>query len=531
MDPPLGADMHWSRLVDVPIAAFLLLFRLFLPEPAASAAAMTAVPLGQLLIVMLLMRRLLEELGAAPRTGLIAAAIVPLFPLLTTSFAPLRIDHHGWQAIAALACAVLLMRAPDRRSAVPGGIAAALWLSVSLEGLPMVALIAAIYGLRFLLYRDGSLAPFLAGLAIASPVLFMATRPASQVPLVQCDVVSWPHMAAFAAAAAIAAGLNRVPLHGGFSARLAGLAAIAGVALAIVLPGMGGCAIDPWANFDPYLKSRWLERVTEGMPLTGQSASTALMLVWTLFLAASGWWLVQRKAIGHSDRWSALALLALGSGAMSLLVMRAGINAQILTVPFAALLIDQTMPRARAISNAACRIVATLACLLLGTPTFITAAVRLVEVRQGLAEAVAIGPQGQLAAPASTIGPAALSTRCDVETLARLPKGHMFALLGLGPEVIVRTGHTVVTSGYHRNAGRIREVMDAFSGDPARAEAIVRSTGANYVLSCMADKELAVHASVRAGNLANLLIADQPPAWLEPVEGFQQGVQLYRVKP
>jgi hypothetical protein len=29
MNPPYGADMHWSRLVDLPIAASLLFFRCF----------------------------------------------------------------------------------------------------------------------------------------------------------------------------------------------------------------------------------------------------------------------------------------------------------------------------------------------------------------------------------------------------------------------------------------------------------------------------------------------------------------------
>ncbi len=104
MNPPFGADMHWSRLVDLPIAAFLWVFRLFLPEQSASAAAMTAVPLLQMLVAMGLLHRLMLMMGESAKNALIAPALLLLFPLLTTNFMPLRIDHHGWQAILALAC-------------------------------------------------------------------------------------------------------------------------------------------------------------------------------------------------------------------------------------------------------------------------------------------------------------------------------------------------------------------------------------------------------------------------------------------
>jgi hypothetical protein len=88
MDPPAGADMHWSRLVDLPIAAFLLVFRLFLDERSAQIAAMCAVPLLQLGVAMALARRLVRELGVG---GFLAVQLVVGGSVLASLVHPLLI--------------------------------------------------------------------------------------------------------------------------------------------------------------------------------------------------------------------------------------------------------------------------------------------------------------------------------------------------------------------------------------------------------------------------------------------------------
>ena len=44
MTPPDGTLMHWSRLVDVPIAALVLFFSLFLEPPMAERVTMVVMP-------------------------------------------------------------------------------------------------------------------------------------------------------------------------------------------------------------------------------------------------------------------------------------------------------------------------------------------------------------------------------------------------------------------------------------------------------------------------------------------------------
>src|SRR5215210_4941686 len=86
LNPPAGADIHWSRLVDLPIAGLkLALAPLIGGAPAEKAAvAMVAVVAAA--------RRLI-----APTAFALAVAILLCGHSARGQWAPLRIDHHGWQ--------------------------------------------------------------------------------------------------------------------------------------------------------------------------------------------------------------------------------------------------------------------------------------------------------------------------------------------------------------------------------------------------------------------------------------------------
>ena len=124
MNPPEGFSMHWSRLVDLPLAALMLLF--------GETAAMALVPLVWLLPALFALRAIMLRLDFAPLAIGFGLVILPLFPMLPGNFAPMRIDHHAPQAVLALVCAALLIR-NSRWSALACGLCAAAWL-VDLAG-------------------------------------------------------------------------------------------------------------------------------------------------------------------------------------------------------------------------------------------------------------------------------------------------------------------------------------------------------------------------------------------------------------
>ena len=523
MDPPLGADMHWSRLVDLPIAALLWPARLLFGDPTASAFAMALVPLLQLLVAMMLLHRLLRALSESEGTALTAAALPLLFPVLTSNFMPMRIDHHGWQAVCGLGCA-LAMQKPGWRGAALAGAIAGLWLTISLEGLVLVLALAGLMALRWLRDGEQAFSRFCAALVLTGGVLALATRTLASLEHATVDQLSWPHLLAFAGAGGVAALAGVTPASERIGLRLAALVLAGAAGAAAILGGLGSAALDPFHGLDPVVRQIWLDNVVEGMPITRQDWSTRAMLAWTPLLVMAGWRLVPRA---QSRRWDELALFALAACGLSLLLMRGAVAAQLLTVPFSALLIARLFPRAQNLRTAPARVLAMAACLTMGTPSLASAAGRWLDHHRGVSEApTPVKPQ------AVAMRPAALGTAsgCEIARLATLPRGQMFALLNLGPEILVRTDHTVVAGSYHRNTARMRDVIEAFSGDPARAAALVGANHARYIVGCAGDDEIHVYAARRPDNLANALLAGQPPAWLQSVAGFGGDLLVYSVR-
>ncbi len=52
LNPPLGADMHWSRLVDLPLAGLILFFRMFTSGADAERIAINIAPLLPYLLLL-----------------------------------------------------------------------------------------------------------------------------------------------------------------------------------------------------------------------------------------------------------------------------------------------------------------------------------------------------------------------------------------------------------------------------------------------------------------------------------------------
>ena len=106
--PPDGTPMHWTRLVDVPLALVTLVFTPVLGLHAAEHVSAMVVPLVTLYAVLLLIGRMSYRLFDEEATGLsclVAAMAMPLMHQLR----PMRIDHHGWQVVCGLVAVGALM--------------------------------------------------------------------------------------------------------------------------------------------------------------------------------------------------------------------------------------------------------------------------------------------------------------------------------------------------------------------------------------------------------------------------------------
>lgn len=369
--PGGGVPMHWSRLVDIPLALVILLLMPILGPEMAETAALVIVPLITLGLAMLLGARIAWRLlgdEEAILTSLVLAISVPvLFQL-----GPLRIDHHGWQIVCALAAVNGLMA----RSPVLGGriIGASLatWLAISVEGLPLAAIIFAVIAVRWLRHRDVRLMMVgaIQSLALVSLALFVLTRGINDLAL-YCDAISPVHLAMFLWGAAVLTLFAKFePMPRGIL--MAGFAIAGGGALAILLMTAPQCASGGgFSALDPLVAKYWHANVLEGMPIWRQSLSTALQYAVTPLIAlVAAIRLAARSRDWLRQFWFDYAVILAGAFAVSIFVSRAGAVACVLAAPPLAWQLRQWLRAIRTMEQPAPRMVAMVGVVCALLPAF-----------------------------------------------------------------------------------------------------------------------------------------------------------------
>ena len=101
--------------------------------------------------------------------------------------------------------------------------------------------------------------------------------------------------------------------------------------------------------------------------------------------------------------------------------------------------------------------------------------------------------------------------------IASLPAGGILSPLDIGPDLLVNSSHGVLATGHHRGAKAMRLVIDAFSGQPEQARAIMRNHGLRFVAICPDVQEVALFRKRAPDGFAAQLVQGRAPAWLRPV--------------
>ena len=510
MGPPEGLAMHWSRVVDVPLALLVHAFDLVLPTDLGERAARIAFPLALqagLVAAMAYGARVL----AGPRAVAPAALLIAFGVIGERQFQPGRIDHHAPQILllTLMAATLLDSLAPDRaRRAMLCGVMIAVSLAISLENLPFVAVLLAVLPGCWVLdgARHRAALRWLAGgLGTAAPAVFLATVPPWRYAVTSPDSYSAPHLAALLLAAGTLALLSTVDrdrdgVGPAACARRAGLAAgVAGAAAAVLVVAFPQCLAGPFAEVDPVVRRLWLDRVAEVQPLLvalRRSPGSTLVLVGPIALSS----LAVLSAVFTTSglarrRWVALAaLVAVGIGGTAWAI-RVADSVQPLALLGAAGLAARLFAWARRDGRNPAAIAAPYLVLLFGAST-----------------CWSLLPIGT-AAERNLV--AVAGPDCDapeaIRPLDRLAPARVFAPIDAGPYLLAHTGLSVVAGPYHRNTAGDAAVLTGFGAAPDAAEAIVRGTGARYVLVC--------GAAPRSGpdDLRATLEAGHAPPWLRPV--------------
>lgn len=521
INPPEGAPMHWSRLVDLPIAGSIILFEPLLGREIAERIAVVAVPMATLAIVMALAFQTAKRLVGGG-WAIMAAACVPLCGIIYTQISPMRIDHHGWQIVCALAMILALFdEARPTRSGVLAGLSGALWMHISIEGLPLTATAGALLAARWAM-RDGDfprLRAFAVALAAASAALHLITSAPPNLLALACDRLSIPHFAALALIAAATVGI------GGPRGKLAGLERWQGRMLALSITGAAAlalaaglapaCLSGPFSNLEPGVAELWLERVGESQSLLAWGARTAFAHCAFTMAGIAGAAMAFRGATGvERFQWSTLLCALIVGSALMLIVGRTGAVAQALAIPGAVFFARELLHRARRISFLLARVAATAGALSLGTP--VAYLLLSLSIQQ------------------ANIAEAVRGISCiDYSELPALSAGrqlNIMAPLDIGPALLTRSPHTIVATGHHRNHIAMAEVISVFTGPEQTARGILQRRRIDFLLICTQAHEARLYQRAAPNGLMNRLVTGEPPEWLTPTpNGPNSGLRLYRV--
>lgn len=529
-----GVLMHWSRIVDAPLAAGILLLKPLVGQAVAERVVMAAWPalLGAALSVAC-------ALGYRNFSDRRIAYVVPLFLIMSgyilVQFRPLRVDHHGWQIFLAMLVMAQALRPASWAAGLLGGLFAGALLAVSIEGMPVAALFAALAALRWAWHGRGDdrarLCGYMGGLAAGAMLFQFATRGPAGLVGDWCDSLSAPYIAAFVAAAAVVfASAQANPHRAALRLALLGLAGVvAAVALVWTEPR---CAAGPFATLDPVVAEFWYRNVLEGQPLWRAKPHDVIHVLVPLLVGLVGSLLAWRSAECAADRrnWATAIAALVGAAAVALVVFRSASTAHLFALPGCAWLGLRIWTWARTIPAMLPRILASamaaLTLPLLGGMAAV-ALLGLIVPALGDAEqrADAKAADGNRYSD-YCLDPAALAD------LRRLPPATLLTPIDLGAPLVFWTHHRLVATPHHRNSEAMADTIRVFAGDPDQAGALTRRQQAAFIVFCRTANDFTRYRRARKDSLGAQLYAGTPPPWLEAVPiGSRAGLSVWRVKP
>jgi hypothetical protein len=531
MGPEGGFVSHWSRLVDAPIAAIILVLTPVLGPAMAETVAMVLWPLLMAAVALFCLVRAARSLGGEP--SVMPAAVLGVLALhFVGVFAPGALDHHNVQLALTLAVLALLV---DPRAAGAAGAAAALataaMLAVGMEVAPYVAVAGIVAALDLVCggERGRRLAlGFGAGLAFGAALAFVATVPATAWGAAQCDTYSIAQFALVGISGAGLAAIAVLPAQIGARGRLAALAVLGAAVDGTLVAAFPQCLADPYAGMDPRLKTYWLSAVTEAQPLWHILATKPSMAVGHyatgllgLVVLALG---MKRRGLQRQD--TILAAFLGTAMLVGLWQVRGTVFATpIAMIPLAGMVAAARARAARGVPGAAVTMV--LAWLVSINLIWNAGAEALAKALPSARQA-ATGERGAAAAAAAGTCEFAL----DYDVAAALPPARILSVSNLGAPLLRYSGHSVLAGPYHRNVAGNLAALDAFMGSEADARAVIAREGIAYVAHCPGNPESFALAKWAPNGFMAALMRGAPLDWLEPLpETAGKPLRIFRVKP
>jgi hypothetical protein len=508
LNPPYGANIHWSRLVDLPIAGLILLLQPFVGGPKAQLVAAGIAPMLPFVVLLfgvaLTARRLIDR-----RAFLLPILAMTVTNLTKSMFMPERIDHHGWQ-LALLSISIAALADRKRiRGGVMLGVSTALSLAIGLEMIIYLAIAGAAVALFWVAdgrerNRAAAYAVSLGG-GIAFSFLVFASY-ANR--LYVCDALSPVWLSSLLVASALLLALAwATPAE--WKVRLA-LAIGAGVVVVAFHALLWPQCLTRLEGVSPEVQYLWLSHVREARPVYMHGWQFATLILSVPVTGSLGWALLAWRNRVDADLFRrTLACAVPGIAAMLLLFWqtRTGPAAQLMTAVGAVAIIWVLVPVLDRARNVLVRTLGVIAIALIGFGVVIPLAMQLVPGKKMSPREIQVERANRMCNFIGSYHPIALE-----------PKGVVFTWVDLAPRLITVTHHDSIMGPYHRNGEQIADSMKAFRGSAEQARQIFAKYHSDYLLSCPDSSTTTIFMSEAPKGFYAQLARGQVPKWLTPVK-------------
>ena len=508
MNPPFGANIHWSRLVDLPIAGLILSLRPFIGGAAAERWAVAIAPtLPYLLLlysVALTSRRLID-----PRAYPFAFLALVFAGSTNGMFMPERIDHHGWQ-LALLAFSISGIADPKRvRGGVTLGVSTALSLAIGLEMIIYLAIAGATTVLFWVADSDErdrlrAYAVSLSGSVAFCFLVFVSYDNRGAV----CDALSPVWLSDALLGGAIAYCLTLLS-PGDWKKRL-GLAVVAGIALAAFHALMWPHCLQRLEGVSPEVDRLWLSHVKEARPVYRHGWRIATLILAPPITGLIGYivlgWL-RRRDLELLRRILGTAVPCIAATALLFWQTRTGPAAQMLAAVGCAALVAILLPLAWNSKFSVARTIGSALIVLIGVSAAVPFTLNFIPEAKATPQESGIGKANNLC-----------GSLWGLHSVALQPRGMVFTFVDLGPRLIAVTPHDAVTGPYHRNGQQIADVMNAFRGDADQAHRLIAKYHSTYLLTCPDSSTTTIFMAETPKGFYAQLERGQVPNWLSPVK-------------
>lgn len=520
-----GTLMHWSRLIDLPIAGLISLFKPIFGADRAEVMALAVWPIFLAIPLLMVMGQAGRRIGGTQAMHF-CFGLTAIFVVTSNRFLGGAIDHHNVQLILAATMAAMLV---DMRSRVTSytiaGAAAALAIAIGAETTPLVAIVCAIVALQWaLLGRDVARATIAFGLSLAVTLsaVFFLTVPPHLYRVATCDNLSIAFYSLALVGGSVLAASAAFASDRSVLVRFAALGASACSVLAVALVVAPQCLGNPLSGLDPLLTELWLDNVTEA-----QSFSTVLKLqpenLAAYYFCGAFASLVCFWRIWRRDRIRLhLVLFAVVAAnlAIALVQVRAMAFSNLLAIlPLSLLLVDL-----RAWSQGGTRgASASLA--------YILALIVSVPAVWATAGAMASNGLGALEAPQVSNAEACL-TPAVLSDIAALSPTTIVGPSDIGASILRHTNHRVLAAPYHRNADGMLMELKIGLASPSDARVLLSALHSPVLAFCVNDVQTGMIIKREPHGLYALLADGQVPDFLAPLPvSAGSSIRLYALKP